>query len=304
MARQRRAAEPRPRERQAFFYKAVVQDDGRWRRREILRAIADLNLEERYVDSGEGNVLLPLVDHIPAQGRPEFGRMRFLRVRRENLPAVEQAGALSDLPIEADAGLAEPSHIIFGPRALVVAEYNHFGPRISALSYYLRIKFDRRIDFATYVQPEVLEQLDRLRDIRLVDLVAIPSAAHSDELADDLIWSTVEQAGEIEQTKAVGVHLTAEAGSRTFTERVKESIHRILATGADESASVFKVRGFDPASGRPEVVDLLRPKVVRRILVARVDRRTTALDTEAAYAALREAAESAEDDVGRADALV
>src|SRR4051794_17710345 len=108
------AAQSRPAERQAFFYKAVPEDDSSWRRRDILRAIDALDLEDRYVDAGEGSVLLPLVDHVPTR-TGDFGHMRFLRVRRENLPAVEQSGSLSDLPIQADAGLAEPSHIIFGP---------------------------------------------------------------------------------------------------------------------------------------------------------------------------------------------
>jgi hypothetical protein len=254
------------------------------------------------VASGEGSVLLPLVDRIP-QGQGEFGHLRFLRVRRENLPAVERAGSLSDLPIEEDAGLAEPTHIIFGPRGLVVAEYNHFGPRISALGYYLAVKLDRRIDFATYVQSEVLEQLERLGDIRLVELTAQPSDTHRQALAADLIWGAVEQAAQIEETKAVGVHLTAEAGSETFTARVKESVRRILGQGAEEEASVFKVRGFDPASGRPEVVDLLKPKVVRRMLVARVGNRTRALDDDDAYRALREAFESAGDDLEDAGTL-
>lgn len=245
---------------------------------------------------------MPLVDHLPT-GQGDFGHMRFLRVRRENLPAVEQAGSLSDLPIQDDAGLAEPSHIIFGPRGLVVAEYNHFAPRISALSYYLSVKLERQVEFATYVQPGVFEQLDRLGDIRLVELTARPSPAHSQDLEDDMIWRTVEQAADIAQTKAVGVHLTAEAGSGDFTARVKESIHRIFGSGADEAVTVFKVRGYDPASGRPEVIDLLHPRVVRRILVPRVSSRTRALDTEAAYAALHEAATSAEEDVGQADTL-
>jgi hypothetical protein len=301
MARRRRPA-VRPLERQAFFYRAVVRDDGRWRRREILRAIEALPLQERYVEAGEGSVLLPLVDRIPPRGA-EFGHLRFLRVRRENLPAVERAGSLSDLPIAADAGLAEPTHIILGPRNVVVAEYNHFGPRISALGYYLRVQLDRRIDFATYVQSEVLEQLDRLGDVRLVELTAQPSESYRQSLAGDMVWGAVEQAGQIEETKAVGVHLTARPGSREFTARVKESIRRILGAGADEAASVFKVRGFDPASEQPEVIDLLRPKVVRRILVARVDSRTRALDDEDAYRALREAFASAGEDLEDAGTL-
>lgn len=301
MARRRRRA-LRPLERRAYFYRAVPRDDGRWRRREILRAIEDLPLEERYVDTGEGSVLLPIVDYIPPKGE-DFGHMRFLRVRRENLPAVELAGSLSDLPIDADAGLAEPTHIIFGPRRVVVAEYNHFGPRISALGFYIRRKLDRNIDFATYVQSEVLEQLDRLGDVRLVELTAQPSESYRKALAGDLVWGAVEQAGQIEETKAVGVHLTAKPGSEEFTARVKESIRRILGAGADEAASVFKVRGYDPASGQPEVIDLLEPKVVRRILVERVNRRTQALDDDDAYRALREAFDSASDDLDDAGTL-
>jgi hypothetical protein len=301
VARQRRR-QARPLERQAYFYRVVPRDDGGWRPRDVLRALDALPLADRYVDVGEGAVLLPLVDQTPAR-EGEFGHLRFLRVRRDNLPAVERAGSLSDLPIDEDAGLAEPTHILFGPGDIVAAEYNHFGPRISALGTYLRRKLERRVDFATYVQAEVLAQLDRLGDIRLVELTAQPSETYRQALAGDLVWGAIEQAGRIEETKAVGVHLTANAGSQDFTARAKESIRRILGAGADEAASVFKVRGFDPASGRAEVIDLLAPKVVRRLLVARVPGRSRALDDDAAYRALHEALESAGADLRNAGTL-
>jgi hypothetical protein len=190
---------PRPRrrrpraERQAFFYRAEALDGEGWKRRDILRMIAALEGEERYLDADADSVLLPIVDHVPPTGRT-LGRLRFFRVRRSNLPAVEEAGSLSDLPIAEAAGLAEPTHIVFAPDRVVVAEYNHFAPRMSALAYYLRLKLDRMVEFGTFIQDEVLEQLDRLGDVRLVQLTARPSDALRQDLAGDLIWGTVEQA--------------------------------------------------------------------------------------------------------------
>ena len=116
----------------------------------------------------EGNVLplirrpaLDAIDSLPftndAHGRYEFDAdgnalsirrhntapnvtLQFGRVRRNGLPMLEQAGNISDLVLDADAGLLEAIHVVFFPNNIVGAEYNHFGPRVSRLGSYLHEK--------------------------------------------------------------------------------------------------------------------------------------------------------------------
>ena len=91
---------------------------------------------------------------------------------------LEQAGSISDLVLDADAGLLEAIHVVFFPNNIVGAEYNHFGPRVSRLGRYLHEKSSEavaRAAFRPILRGDAAKQLDRLSDLRVLELSILPS---------------------------------------------------------------------------------------------------------------------------------
>jgi hypothetical protein len=104
------------------------------------------------------------------------------------LPQLEQAGTVSDLDIGLDAGLLEPVHVVFFTDNIVGADFNFYGPRLSRLGYYLRIKSTNAVPLATFhplLRNDVAEQLDHLTELRLFDLKVKASYARTIREADE-----------------------------------------------------------------------------------------------------------------------
>jgi hypothetical protein len=288
-------------ERATYFYSVEGTDAGRWRRDEVLRALDTLQRDpaDRFLDVEGGDVVFVAVDRVPT-GVGQTGRLRLLRSRRSNLPAMERAGALSALPLPADAGLAEPSHVVFAPDGLVAAEFNFFAPRMTALARYIRTRLNLNIDFATFMQRDILERLNRLEDVRLLELSLRPSPMFAEAIrGDDAISQAVYAASVVPGERRVSLSFSGHPDSAEFTAQARGFAGRAAATpdvdGDDEGgkATVLRVRGHDPASDSVEWVDLLKEKVVRRVRIEREDDRTRALDTSSAYHAIEAALDEA-----------
>src|SRR5262249_45347721 len=124
-----------------YFYGVQMDDGGEWRRGDVLRAIEALQGDDVYLALGDDQFAWAKVDRVP-RGR-QYGRLRFFRDRRSNLPGYAHRLAVAELPIPADAGLVEPTHVVLGANGLIAAEYNHFGPKITThFRDFLRTKLD------------------------------------------------------------------------------------------------------------------------------------------------------------------
>ena len=128
-------------ERKIYFYRAYIGTDEGGQRLPFdpspaLDAIDSLpftnDAHGRYEFDADGNALSVRRHNTVPNVTLQFGR-----VRRNGLPMLEQAGNISDLVLDADAGLLEAIHVVFFPNNIVGAEYNHFGPRVSSGSTFL-----------------------------------------------------------------------------------------------------------------------------------------------------------------------
>ena len=176
MARTKNGAPPTL-ERKIHFYRADTGVDGGGRPLPFdpapaLTAIAGLPFADgpagRYMVGDDGNAVCVW----PGGGRA-LQTLRFCQIRRTGLPQLEQAGTVSDLNIAADAGLLEPVHVAFFPDNIVGADFNFYGPRLSRLGYYLRVKSGNAVPLASFyplLRHDVAEQLDHLTELRLFDL--------------------------------------------------------------------------------------------------------------------------------------
>ena len=224
-------------ERSIFFYEARVLAPDKWSREAVLKSLSELNGGDRFLDIGNGEVVFAIVDRVPTKPGA-FGRLRFLRSRRSNLPAMEDGGVLAALPIPNTAGIAEPCHVVFGPDGRIAAEYNHFAPRLSALARFISLKTAFNVSLGTYVEKDILERLDRLEDVRLLELSFRPSRFKPDDIkANDPIPQAVYQA-----TSAPGERRVSLASVATQNPMSSPQLRRTLPS--DSSALL---------QGRPKV---------------------------------------------------
>jgi len=159
-------------ERKVYFYRVHAEQhpDGRPRRfnpRPVLEHINELPFTEdgRYLEASDGNAVSCWID-----GQD---RLRIANVRRSGLPRLERSGRLRSLRIPAQSGLAEETPVVFFPDNIVGVVFNFYGPRVSRLATYFAAKAEGvcpPVTFEVLLRQDILEQLKRLRDIRLFQL--------------------------------------------------------------------------------------------------------------------------------------
>lgn len=275
-------------ERSIHFYKVEVEEPQQWRRADVLRALDALAGDDQVLDLGNDNYAWAKVDRIP--DRRQFGRLRFFRDRRSNLPGYAVNFDVNDLPIPDEAGLVEPTHIVLGGRGLIAAEYNHFGPRITShFAQLLRDKLDLDLRIGTYVQGDILDQLDRLTYIQLAEFSIVPTPELEEQMRN---FSTLGDAAaalaRADGGKRAHLRLSGEKDNPGWTEQARSFVKHLLRVGGEET-KVLRVRGYDPVSEGVELVDLLKQKLVRRMEFEKPSARSNALDTSAAYRHIQDA---------------
>jgi hypothetical protein len=101
--------------RKILFYRVNVGADTSGKLKHfdpgVLAPLGSLSFDEqsgRYFIEPDGNALCLWID----SQAPRL-QLRFGRIRRTDLPLIEQHGKLTELRIDDDAGLSEPIHLIF-----------------------------------------------------------------------------------------------------------------------------------------------------------------------------------------------
>ncbi|HUD05475.1 MAG TPA: hypothetical protein VMR18_00940 [Candidatus Saccharimonadales bacterium] len=256
----------------------------------------------RYLEQDDGNILCSWVDSADDQ------RFRLATIRRADLPRVEQGGNLTDLHLSADQGLYEPIHIQVFDNNIFGVEFNFYGPRPSRLCWYLRrVTGDEKLQFTldSLLRQDVIAQLNRIEEVRLLDLAIRPSYASIVRLANRDLGAAFEAAARVANPEVVRLILSPEAHGRSFLRRTIRTAARTLAARNDitENAQTFSVKGLDVETQTIEVVDVLRDQLVASKSIVRLDRRSRAINDDAAYAAIQEAYTTMESELHEAAAV-
>ena len=190
--------------------------------------------------------------------------VRFCRVRRTGLPQLEQAGQISDLNLTPETGLLEAIHVTFFPNNIVGAEYNHFGPRVSRLVSYLLYKSQKSVpsvSFRPLLRGNAAEQLDRLTDLRMLEISILPAFAEVTKRSDESLADALEaNARAVESPKILQAVLKpVENAQRSFLSRKRGPLKEMVGDDTLREGSVkLLVRGKCADSGRVETIDLLK----------------------------------------------
>ena len=290
-------------ERKIYFFRADVGvDDGgvplTFDPQPALQVIDSLLFTNddsgRYHFDVDGNAVC-LVGH---SGAPSHS-VRFCRVRRTGLPQLEQGGNISDLNLSPDTGLLEAVHVVFFPDKvaganIVGAEYNHFGPRISRLSSYLYEKSNEAVPYPTFrplIRDDAAEQLDRLTEIRVLDISVHPSFADVMRQADQSLGDAFEaNARVVDEPESVQVVVKPQRQARQSTlERLVGPLRSLLnQNDARPAFDRLQIRGRCDDTGRVETIDLLKDQLISTKQIVRLNERGRALDPDSAFQAIRD----------------
>ncbi len=296
-------------ERNIYFYRANagLQPSGQPVAVNLSSALRKLNTLAcvdggRYRPHEDDSVVCSWVDSIPEQ------RMRLATIRRSGLPLIEEAGDLTGLSLASNQGLYEPIHIQMFPNNILGVEFNFYGPRPSRLGSYLRQVTGPRTCPAFTLDPllrqDVLTQVNRLQEVRVLELAIVPSYAEVVAEADRNLGAAFRAAARVGSPRLIALKLSPEPHGRSWLgSRVRGAV-RALAGRPDvrENANTFKVTGLDEQTERVEAVDVLRDQLVASKRIVRLNPRSRALDDDAAYSAIEEAYSELKGELERAAA--
>lgn len=295
-------------QRKVYFFRAYCGLDAAGRplpfdSDRALAVIQGLEFREgaNYMDEGDGNVLCCWVDrHGPS------GRACIARVRRTALPLVEQNGRLKPLDIPATSGLAESVYVVFFPENVVGFLYNHFGPRISRVAHYFRdraVPAAANLRFDALLMPNILNQLDRIREVRTLSLRLRRSVAAQAPLLDESLGALLKGAAGLGDAERIEVILRPKPYSRNSLGGNTLDVVRRLARRDDiaQIADRFCLEAETDYGIEP--INILSSYLVSEQKVVTIDQRTRGLDDASAYAAIELAYQQLENDIRQAAAV-
>lgn len=294
-------------ERKIYFYRADIGTDEGGRPLTFdptpaLDAIYSLPFTDdahgRYEFDTDGNALSVRRYHSSSNVTLQFGR-----VRRNGLPQLEQAGNISDLVLAADEGLLEATHIVFFSDNIVGAEYNHFGPRVSRLGSFLHEKSDGAVPRAIFrpiLRGDAAKQLDRLSDLRVLDLSVMPSYVDVVRQSHVSLADALAANGRVlESPKVLQVILKPEREASTgFLANMTGGLRELVSNGnVHGGADRLQVRGRCKDTNRVETIDLLKDQLISTKAIVRMNQRSRALVPSAAFQAIRDAYQDLQDEL-------
>ena len=257
--------------------------------REWLRDLRKLGFCEdessRYLPIEDGDVLW--VNELHQSNHPA---LQFCRSRRSALPQRERKGQISDLGIQPDEGLVEPAHVVFFPNNVVGVEYNHFGPRISLLPYYLDRKLGGQpTQFRPLLRENVEDILDRLLDLRVLEFNIDRSTIESLESIDQSLASAFNANRDlVTGQERISVVLKFERADQTGALRRFAAMIRHLLGSDDGPGNVKKLsaRGKLLDTNRVQTIDFLSDFVVFESKFLCVSPRSRAIESGSALAVI------------------
>lgn len=228
-------------------------------------------------------------------------KVRFGKIKRDDLPQMEHGGDLVDLSIPDECGLAECVHIMFFPENIVGLEYNYDGPRPARISAYLHEKaknvYPQEPVFEQLLQHDVMKQLEHMRGVRQFKLKVRNSLFNSIEQADESLAKTFQAARELGQAQEIELVLSVGRGKGTLGAGLLGRVKRLIER-RDTNYDIIsgEIRGYNE-TGKMEVIDLLNTKITKEKRIPRNQTRTSVPQRELVYAAIDEAYHELKDQI-------
>lgn len=256
----------------------------------VLESIDGLSFhtDDRYLKDEDGLEICCWIEELCSPQKVKFGK-----IKRDDLPQIEHKGKLTDLAMPEESGLAECVHVVFFPENIVGIEYNFDGPRVTRISDYLHVKAKdvcpQAPVFEQLLQCDVMKKLERMQSVRQFKLKVRESIFSSVQQADEDLDKAFQAARALGQAKEISLTLSVGHRKGTLGAKVQEIAKRLLAL-RDTNNDVIsgEIRGYNE-TGNLEIIDLLNAKLVAEKCIPRQQTRAHVPQSELVYEAIEEA---------------
>lgn len=284
-------------ERKIYFYRVVPQEPKKhpnWSldRKAVAKAIDDLQgTDDFYFEESDGRITCAEVHD---DGAPQ--QLKFYAIRRSDLPSLDSGtGDIGDLDLAEDEGLAEAVHLRLFPNGIIGFEAFFYGPRISRIETFLNERCATALGAPVRVRQlfrgDVLARALKFEDIRVFHARIHPSKETRAAASGAGLKGVMDTASNFGADVWVDVRLRAEPKDHKFTERVKDVFR--LWTDEDIDPSEFlmsaDIEGKNPETNKVEPLNMLSDALVRVAEIPRESARSRALDSDAAFDAIKAA---------------
>lgn len=293
-------------ERKIYFFQIVPEKPGdvdpSWRvdRAKLVAAIDALKgTPDFYFEESGERITCAEVHRAQA---PQA--VKFYAIRRNNLPSKDDGGGgITDLGLAEREGLAEAVHVRFFKNGIVGFESFFYGPRIGRVEAFLNEHCSEafaghRVEVAQLYRGDAIARALQFEDIRLLHL-KLPPTITADEAKEAELEDILKTAENFHTSSYAELSLRTTAFDETFTKKVKSIFRRFKQTGRDPSdlLEALDISGVNPESGKVEPLDILSDALQRVALIPRESARTRALDSKAAFDAIKEAYDQVKDEL-------
>jgi hypothetical protein len=227
-------------------------------------------------------------------------------IRRTDFPLLEIQGERSPLELPEQAGLVEQTHMVFLGNDIVGCDVNFYGPRVSRLSFYLSEKAvgiaPEVLRFNPILRRDIFQQLKKIKYLKSLDIKVRPSyedtIANIDQNLSAALKTALEAGGNVD----IDVELILQA-SRTsvgwlpehWLENIKALFSKKPITPYD--LEKLTIRGYNEDKKRDDTINLLSDKLIVKRSILRLDYKSRALNSKAAFDAIIDAYEEIKDEL-------
>ncbi|MEM7779478.1 MAG: hypothetical protein AAF697_03690 [Pseudomonadota bacterium] len=227
-------------------------------------------------------------------------RLQLARIRRSDLPLVEEAGSVSALDISQKAGIMDWCHIVITDDGYAVAEFNRDAPRIAALGEYLLFKsggiIPSALRFLPLFQRSVIAELESFESITVLEIEALTTEASAIAKGDEHIGAAFAACSELGAVRKAEMRLKT---ARQPTLDLKGIAGRLFSNPFSRE-SLTRLKAFGPKDGRRKELDLLQQYKILNEDFIRLNPRSKAVDSTHAFQVLENAFEKARSTLGDA----
>jgi len=313
MSRKKTTKQPKLRvDRKIYFYRAVsLMDEGgrpAFEPSSVFSAIKTLPWKERYRDEGNGKETCCWLGKrisIPCS-------VRFGMIRRTDLPQRESRGKLWPLKMARGSGLAEKIHVVFFENNIIGADYNFYGPSMAKFAEYLLVKgkqlekkgvgltqksdknktkVPKGLRFEPLLRGDVVDQLDKMKEIRLFRLRIRKSFAANLSEASKSLAAAFKAASRAGKADNVEIILRTPSHSKEWLgKNILEAAKKIVRIpDLQHEALNFSVKGLSDNTIKTMELDLLSDKLISTQSICLLNGRTKILESRSAFSAIKNA---------------
>ena len=245
--------------------------------------------DERYYNLENGNKWAMYIDSIANPINAKMG------TRRENeLPTVECAGNMTLLNIPPKSGLYEPTHFTLFPNQVIGVEYNHYGPRISSLKWYIPRKIPDIIDevvILPLMRTDVLDSINDIGEIKSFEFAAQRNMGQLIEELDVNLSSAFNALKDTSDSEMIEVVMKSARYSKNKMDLpLMSKLGKWLGkTEVSENVDKLKLRARDINLNEYKDFDLLQEYIMGEKQVITIDETHRTVNSNAMYAAIYQA---------------